>query len=246
VDQGHNSAAAVSETLNRLAAGCRILAMEGHNDMALGHMSLRDPQGRGLWLKKAQRGLDEILGPSHFVLIDFQGRQLENHGFCHSEWPIHSEIMLARPDVHVVGHTHAHYSVLFSAANEDLKPLNHEGASLVGRLARFNETAGLINTRELGRALAASLGDACVVLMKNHGITFVGSTPEEATLSGIYIERACKAQIEIAATGWAWSAEAGGTYDRKLTASSNPATDYHRIFFDYFARKLERIERRAV
>jgi L-fuculose-phosphate aldolase len=244
VEQGHNSAA-IRDTLHRLAAGCRILAMEGHNDMALGHLSLRDPQGRGLWLKKAQRGLDEIVDPSHFVLIDFAGRQLENEGFCHSEWPIHSEIMLARPDVNVVGHTHAHYSVLFSAAEQELKALNHEGASLIGALARFRQTAGLINTRELGRALAGSLGDAAVVLMKNHGITFVGATPEEATLNGIYMERACKAQIEMAATGWDWSAETSASYDRKLRSSSDPATDYHRIFFDYFLRKLERQERRA-
>jgi L-fuculose-phosphate aldolase len=243
--QGHTAAPAVEETLARLAAGCRILAMEGHNDMSLGHMSLRDPQGRGLWLKKAQRGLDEIHGSAEFVLIDFAGRQLANEGFCHSEWPIHSEIMLARPDVNVVGHTHAYYAVLFSAAEQELKPLNHEGASLIGALTRFSLTSGLINTRELGQALAQSLGDASVVLMKNHGITFVGSTPEEATLNGVYMERACKAQIEIAATGWPWTAQTSASYDRKLTASANPATNYHRIFFDYFARKLERQERRS-
>ena len=183
----------LEETLRKLAVSCRVLAMEGHNDMSLGHLSFRDPQGRGLWLKKAQRGLEEIFDPSDFLLIDFEGRRLENEGFCHSEWPIHTEIMLARPDVNVVGHTHAYYSVLFSAAEQELEPLNHEGASLRGRLARFGQTTGLINTRELGRALAQSLGDASVVLMKNHGITFVGAKPEEATLNGIYIERACGA-----------------------------------------------------
>ena len=41
--------------------------------------------------------------------------------------------------------------------------------------------------------------------MKNHGITFVGAGVEEATLYGMFIERACKAQIEIAATGWKWT-----------------------------------------
>jgi len=85
----------LKETLLKLAAGCRVLAMEGHNDMSLGHLSFRDPQGRGLWLKKAQRGLEEIFDPSDFLLIDFEGRRLESEGFCHSEWPIHTEIMLA-------------------------------------------------------------------------------------------------------------------------------------------------------
>lgn len=234
----------VESTLRRLAIGCRILAMEGHNDMSLGHMSFRDPDGRGLWLKKAQRGLDEIYGSSDFVLIDFEGHQLENNGFCHSEWPIHSEIMLARPDVNFVGHTHAYYSVLFSAAEEELRALNHEGASLIGTLSRFRLTAGLINTKELGQALAKSLDLAAVVLMKNHGITFVGTTQEEATLNGVYMERACKAQIEIASTGWEWTVQSNTMVDRKLRTSSDPATNYHQIFFDYFARKLERMEQR--
>ena len=227
------------ESLQRLAVGHRILAMEGHNDITLGHMSLRDPHGRGLWLKKSRRGLDEVFGADDYVLIDFDGKLLQSDGPCHSEWPIHTEIMKARADVMVVGHTHAHYSVLFSAAEQELAALNHEGANLVGNLARFRETAGLINTVELGRALAQSLGHMSVVLMKNHGITFVGAGIEEATLYGLFMERACRAQIEIAATGWAWSAPAGAGYDRKMTTTGLD-TNFHAVFFDYFARKLER------
>ena len=234
----------LTEALQRLAIGHRILAMEGHNDITLGHLSLRDPQGRGLWLKKAKRGLDEIFGADDFVLIDFDGKLIQSDGPLHSEWPIHAEIMKARPDVNVVGHTHAYYSVLFSAAEQELAALNHEGANLIGNLARFRETAGLINTVPLGRALAQSLGSMSVVLMKNHGITFVGAGVEEATLYGMFIERACKAQIEIAATGWAWTTPDDAGYDRKM-GSSGQSANYHATFFDYFARRLERFERRA-
>jgi L-fuculose-phosphate aldolase len=230
---------ALNFSLDRLAVAHRILAMEGHNDITLGHMSLRDPDGRGLWLKKSQRGLDEVFGSEDFVLIDFDGNQLDQLGQCHSEWPIHTEIMKARPDVLVVGHTHAHYSVLFSAAEEELCALNHEGANLLGNLARFRETAGLINTIRLGHSLASSLGQFSVVLMKNHGITFVGSSVEEATLYGMFIERACRAQIEMAATGWRWTTPSEVGYDRKM---GGPAPGYHSTFFDYFARKLARAE----
>jgi L-fuculose-phosphate aldolase len=223
-------------SLQRLAIGCRILAMEGHDDITLGHMSLRDPHGRGLWLKKPGRGLNEVFGIDDYVLIDFSGK-LQSDGPCHSEWPIHSEIMKARSDVMVVGHTHAYYSVLFSAAEQELAALNHEGANLVGNLARFRETAGLINTVDLGQRLAQSLGSSSVVLMKNHGITFVGDTIEEATLYGLFVERACRMQIEITATGWNWSAPDDAGYDRKMSQR------YHTQFFDYFARRLARFER---
>ena len=72
------------------------------------------------------------------------------------------------------------------------------------------------------------------------GITFVGAGVEEATLYGLFVERACKAQIEIAATGWAWTTprdDAG--YDRKM-GSGGQGASYHATFFDYFARRLER------
>jgi L-fuculose-phosphate aldolase len=233
---------ALKEMLARVAVAHRILAMEGHNDITLGHLSVRDPDGRGLWLKKSQRGLDEIVSSDDFVLIDFAGRQLEQPGQCHSEWPIHAEIMKARPDVNVVGHTHAYYSVLFSAAEEELCAFNHEGANLLGNLARYRETAGLINTVPLGQSLAASLGQASVVLMKNHGVTFVGASIEEATMYGMFVERACRAQIEMASTGWKWSTPGGTGYDRKMGGSG---AGYHITFFDYFARKLARAEARA-
>ena len=54
-----------------------------------------------------------------------------------------------------------------------------------------------------------------------------------------------KAQIEIAATGWAWTTPIDAGYDRKM-GSSGQSTNYHTTFFDYFARRLERFERRAL
>ena len=37
----------LDEQLQELAIACRVLAMYGHEDKTLGHLSLRDPQGRG-------------------------------------------------------------------------------------------------------------------------------------------------------------------------------------------------------
>ena len=77
--------------LDDLARACRILEMEGHGDMTLGHLSLRAPDGRGLWMKRNRMGLGEILGADDFVLLDWDGQQLYGKGTRHSEWPIHSE-----------------------------------------------------------------------------------------------------------------------------------------------------------
>src|SRR6478672_6289387 len=102
------------QSLDELARACRILEMEGHGDMTLGHLSLRAPDGRGFWMKRNRMGLGEILGADDFVLLDWNGQQLHGTGTRHSEWPIHSEILRLRADVHVVAHTHPFHASVFS------------------------------------------------------------------------------------------------------------------------------------
>jgi hypothetical protein len=55
--------------LTEVARACRILEMEGHGDMTLGHLSFGDPESRGFWLKQNRIGLGEVLGPGDFVLM---------------------------------------------------------------------------------------------------------------------------------------------------------------------------------
>ena len=112
----------VHKSLDELARACRVLEMEGHGDMTLGHVSLRDPARRGFWLKRNRIGLGEVQGAGDFVLIDWDGRQLAGEGGRHSEWPIHSEILRMRPDVEVVAHTHPFHACVFSASLDPLQP----------------------------------------------------------------------------------------------------------------------------
>src|SRR5436190_1666094 len=46
--------------LDQLVTSCRILGAEGQGDMVWGHASVRDPGGRGLWMKTADLGLEEV------------------------------------------------------------------------------------------------------------------------------------------------------------------------------------------
>ena len=86
----------LSSALRDLARAHRILDLEGHNDMSLGHLSLRDPLGRGLWLKRGNIGLEEVT-EADFILIDYDGNVLEGDGIRHLEWPIHAEILRSPP-----------------------------------------------------------------------------------------------------------------------------------------------------
>src|ERR1700721_613377 len=85
--------------------GCRALAAAGQADMVWGHPSVRDPQGRGAGLKSSGWGFEEI-DAGRIVLVSPDGEVLSGVGPRHIEYPIHTEIMAARPDVGGGGHTH--------------------------------------------------------------------------------------------------------------------------------------------
>ncbi|MGH3479097.1 MAG: class II aldolase/adducin family protein, partial [Nocardioidaceae bacterium] len=88
-----------------VATASRILARAGHGDLIWGHASVRDAQDRGVWLKAATWGLDEI-DRDRVHLVDGRGEVVEGDGQRHSEYPIHTEVVAARPDVGGVVHVH--------------------------------------------------------------------------------------------------------------------------------------------
>jgi ribulose-5-phosphate 4-epimerase/fuculose-1-phosphate aldolase len=192
-----------------IALGCRILGSEDQGDFVWGHVSARDPEGRGVWMKAATLGFDEI-GPSDVILVGWDGDVLEGEGRRHAEFPIHTEVLRARGDVMSVVHTHAPYSVAFASTEQPLRPLSHEGTLFVPpAIARFTQTGDLILTAELGGAVAAALGDRNAIFLVHHGIVTVGPDVPTAVMTAVLLERACRAQLRAAAAGGprTWSSD---------------------------------------
>ncbi|WP_279582242.1 class II aldolase/adducin head domain-containing protein [Fodinicola feengrottensis] len=48
------------DTATLTALATRALAAAGQGDMVWGHLAVRDPQGRGVWMKARGWGLEEI------------------------------------------------------------------------------------------------------------------------------------------------------------------------------------------
>lgn len=226
--------------LTELARACRLLEMEGHGDMTLGHVSLRDPQGRGFWMKRNRIGLGEVLGPDDFVLLDFDGQQLAGGGGRHSEWPIHSEIFRLRPDVQVAAHTHPFHACVFSASLEPLQPFTVDADYFVD-VPRHEDDVALITTKDEGIALAKALGENFAVLLANHGVTFCGTSIVHAACVGIFLEKACKAQLAGMAAGFRAGMPSAATRRKRHGQVMTPAHWEHS--WNYFCRKLAARER---
>lgn len=190
-----------------VATASRVLAAQGQDDLIWGHASVRDADGRGVWIKSAEWGLGEVT-PDRVQLVDETGRVLEGDGPRHSEYPIHTEIMAARPDVGAVVHTHPPHAVALAATGQALLPVSHAANWFVPpEVPRFTATADLILTSELGKQVAAELGEAGAMFMVNHGIVAVGPDLETATVRAVVLERACQQQLLTSGFGgWpSWS-----------------------------------------
>ena len=70
-----------------------------------------------------------------------------------------------------------------------------------GRTAVDEEYGGLALDEAEGDRIAASIGEADIVFMRNHGIMVLGTTIAEAWDDLYYLERACEAQRLAMSTG---------------------------------------------
>ena len=223
------------EALADLARACRILEMEGHGDFSLGHLSLRDPDGRGFWLKRNRYGLGEIAGPDDFVLVNMTGEKLEGEGGVHSEWPIHSEVLRLRPEVNVVAHTHPFHACVLSSSTDAIKPYTLDADYFVD-IPRHEADVALIKTVEQGEALARSLGAHMALLIANHGALFCGASVAEAACVGVFLERACRAHVVGSSTNFATSMPSRAIRELRKSQMMTPIHIEHT--WHYLNRKL--------
>jgi ribulose-5-phosphate 4-epimerase/fuculose-1-phosphate aldolase len=197
--------------IDQTAQANRALGASGQSDMVWGHASIRDPRGRGAWMKAAGWSFDEVT-PARVALVTPDGEVLAGSGPRHIEYPIHTEVMNARPDVGSVVHTHAPAAVSFAALDRPLLAISHDGVEFAEpQIARFTVTGGLISSAELGRALAATIGDGPGCLIPQHGLVTVGPDAATAVMRAVLLARACQVQLQAMAAGeirlWSDSAE---------------------------------------
>ncbi len=231
--------ASIDALKDSLIKAGRILAAEGQGDLIFGHVTARLPDDDARFLMKPHNfGLEEIT-PDNLIVCDLEGEKVAGTSARHIEVYIHSEILRVRPDIGAVVHTHAPYAVAFSALGREIQGIGHEGSLFHAGIPVFSETADLIVDQTRGKAVARSLADSNVLIMRNHGIVTAGRTIEEATVLALYLERACKAQLLVEGCGGA----------RHVCSRDDAVAKEARILpqsprvFDYLVRRVSSEER---
>jgi len=216
------------EALEDLVAANRILAMEGVLD-GYGHVSLRAEGKPGHFV------MSRSLAPQLVTLADLMEHGADSEpvgddrkGYL--ERFLHGEIYRSRPDVMAIVHSHAESVVPFGVTRGKLRPVYHMASFLWSGVPLFDmrkfrtESDLLVRDRELGEALAGTLGKCPCVLMRGHGMTVVGDSIPEAVFRAIYTAMNAKLQAQAAALGGPieFLSEAEG---RLATAANRPTIE---------------------
>jgi L-fuculose-phosphate aldolase len=186
-------------------------------------------------MKASTFGFDEITA-EHVILVGFDGEVLAGDQPRHVEWPIHLEILRARPDLTSVVHTHPPHSIALAASGQPLYPVSHAGTMFVPPdVPRFTRTAELIVTPELGTQVAGTLAHLHAVFLVNHGIVTAGGSIRDAVVRAVLLEKAAHQQMLTHAFGGPrrWSDDEEALRKRATVWSERQRT----ALWDYLRRR---------
>lgn len=186
-----------------LALAYRLLDHFRMTDLIHTHISARVPGTHDQFLQLPYDHLFSEAKASNMVKCDVAGNVISDPtglgisvgGFC-----IHSAVHVARPDAEVVLHVHTRATVAVSCLEEGLLPLTQHAMRFYRRIA-YLPYAGNFDDPAKQRAIPEALGDAQVLMLRNHGPLVIGRTVAETFSRIYYLERACDMQLAIQSTG---------------------------------------------
>jgi HCOMODA/2-hydroxy-3-carboxy-muconic semialdehyde decarboxylase len=195
-----------------LALASGILVQEGVLD-SFGHVTVRSLKHPGHYLMPRAMP-PALVTESDIIELDGDSVPVDpNAPRTNGERFIHGEIYRVRPDVQAIVHSHSPAVIPFSVTpGRPLRPVLHMAGFLPAQVAVFdhrdvskNDPALrgklMVNNAKLGAALAGTLGNDSVVLIRGHGNAVVGASLPWVVLRAIYTQLNARSQMEAIALG---------------------------------------------
>lgn len=194
---------AVRQARIDLAACFRMAARLGMHEGICNHFSFVVPGRDDLFLVNPYGWAFSEITASRLLVCDFAGNVVAGDGvpeatafFIHAR--MHKNVSRAKAAFHT------HMPNATALAMVEGPPLLWAGQSSLkfyGRTLVDEHYNGLALDETEGDRIAASMGDADIVFMKNHGVMVVGPSVAEAWDDLYYLERAAEAQRLALSTG---------------------------------------------
>jgi len=187
---------AVREARLDLAACFRMAARLGMHEGICNHFSLVVPGRDDLFLVNPYGWAFSEVTASRLLICDFEGHVVAGEGVPEATaFYIHARVHKNVPRARACFHTHMpNATALAMLEGPPLLWAGQTALKFYGRTVVDEDYNGLALDTAEGDRIAASIGDADIVFMKNHGVMVCGANAAEAWDDLYYLERAAEAQ----------------------------------------------------
>jgi ribulose-5-phosphate 4-epimerase/fuculose-1-phosphate aldolase len=182
------------------ACAYRLVRHFGMDDLIYNHISARIPGTESFLLNPFGLLYEEICASS-LIKVDLAGSVL-----WQPDWPkgleytfnlagfvIHGAIHEAKPAIQCIIHTHSLAGMAIASLKKGLLPMT-QTAMRFAKVAT-HDYEGVVLEMDERKRLIDNLGDAEVMLLRNHGVLAVGRSVGEAFNNVYRVERACRTQL---------------------------------------------------
>jgi ribulose-5-phosphate 4-epimerase/fuculose-1-phosphate aldolase len=185
-----------------LAAGYRLVAHFGWDDLVFTHLSARVPGGEHHFLVNPYGITFDEVTASNLVKVGLAGNKVmaSPYPVNPAAFVIHSAIHAARDNAKCVFHVHSVNGVAVSAQKNGLLPISQQSIFVLSSLA-YHDYEGVALREEEKPRLVGDLGEKNFFMLRNHGLITVADNVPDAFLSMYIFESACMIQVRALAGG---------------------------------------------
>jgi L-fuculose-phosphate aldolase len=173
-----------SRTLRaEVVAHCLKLNASGLNRGTSGNLSVR--LGEGLLITPSGVPYEHI-EPEDIIAMDMEGRY-QHRLEPSSEWRVHRDIYLAKPEAQAVVHAHPIYCTTLAIGELEIPAVHYMIAAAGGSTIRCASYA-TYGTAELSEAVLAALEGRAACLLAHHGMIATGPSLAKALWLAVEVE----------------------------------------------------------
>ena len=196
VDVKNNVSKEEWETRQDLAAFYRTIPYFGWDDLIFTHISAKVPGADDEFLINPYGFLFDEITASNLVKVNLKGKILSdtNNFINPAGFTIHSAIHESREDAHCIVHLHSNDGVAVASLKDGLLPLSQTGMLVRSQIA-YHDYEGVALFEEEKDRLVKDLGDARLMILRNHGTLALGNNVAEAFTNIYFLEKACSYQV---------------------------------------------------
>ncbi|GJH24868.1 aldolase [Caballeronia novacaledonica] len=187
----------IAEARRQLAACFRLAALHGFEEGVCNHFSAMVPGHDDLFFVNPYGYAFSEITASRLLICDFDGNVIDGEGEPEATaFFIHARVHKLMPRVKAAFHTHMpNATALCLLDGPPLLWLGQTSLKFYGRTAVDEHYNGLALDDAEGDRIAAAMGDADILFLKNHGVMVAGATIAEAWDDLYYLERAAEVQL---------------------------------------------------